>query len=81
MLKSVAVLAALALGWLASAQQVVLDGRHTGTALRPAGNLTVSTRSLASVNSQDEFLALSHPRFPAHQLRIKKTEFCDPTVK
>ena len=78
MFKSVAVFAALVLGWLASAQQVVLDAH---TALRPAGNFTVSTRSLASVNSRDEFLALSHPRFPAHQLRIKKTEFCDPTVK
>lgn len=27
------------------------------------------------------FTTLAHPRFPAHQVRIKKTEFCDPTVK
>lgn len=27
------------------------------------------------------YTALTHPRFPAHQVRVKKTDFCDPTVK
>ncbi|KAF8883441.1 Alpha/Beta hydrolase protein [Infundibulicybe gibba] len=39
----------------------------------------VQTMHLASVDS-GEFTALSHPRFPGHSVRIKKTHFCDPTV-
>lgn len=35
---------------------------------------------LSSIAS-NEFTALSHPRFPNHQVRIKKSNFCDPTVK
>ncbi|KAI0751275.1 peptidase S10 serine carboxypeptidase [Daedaleopsis nitida] len=85
MLSTVVTWVVLALGTTVVAQQVVLNGP---AALRPfipgsANNLpvaNVSTRSLASVASQDEFLALSHPRFPVHQVRIKKSEFCDPTV-
>ncbi len=82
MLNTVAAWAALALGTLASAQQVVLNGGRTAAnpaLLAGAGN--VATRSLSSIVSQNDFLALSHPRFPAHQVRIKKSEFCDPTVK
>ncbi|KAF8529285.1 peptidase S10 serine carboxypeptidase [Hysterangium stoloniferum] len=30
---------------------------------------------------QDRFTVLTHHDFPAQQLRIKRTEFCDPTVK
>ncbi|KAI0773779.1 peptidase S10 serine carboxypeptidase [Fomes fomentarius] len=88
MFRTVAAWAALALGTLANAQQVVLNGRQTaanpvipGEYALPAGAGNVSTRSLSSIVSQNEFLALSHPRFPAHQVRIKKSEFCDPTVK
>ena len=29
----------------------------------------------------DELTVLEHPRFPAYQVRMKKSEFCDPTVK
>jgi hypothetical protein len=28
-----------------------------------------------------EYTALTHPRFPNHRVRIKKSNFCDPTVK
>ncbi|KAF8511205.1 Alpha/Beta hydrolase protein [Gautieria morchelliformis] len=28
-----------------------------------------------------EFTVLSHPGFPAHQVRIKRSDFCDPNVK
>lgn len=51
-----------------------------------------TTREAGSDSNADEdedafedarpvFTTLAHPRFPAHQVRIKKTEFCDPTVK
>lgn len=39
------------------------------------------TLHLSSLSSQNGFISLSNPRFPAHQVRIKKTNFCDPTVK
>ncbi|SJL13571.1 uncharacterized protein ARMOST_17016 [Armillaria ostoyae] len=28
----------------------------------------------------DKFTVVSHPRYPGHRVRIKKTDFCDPTV-
>ena len=31
--------------------------------------------------STDSYTALVHPRFPGHRVRVKKTEFCDNTVK
>ena len=83
-------LTATVLAAYAAAQQVAFDthARAGGSAsrtgsygLRPEVNATVSTRPLASVTSQDAFVALAHPRFPAHQVRVKKSDFCDPTVK
>ena len=77
----------LALAGLASSQQVAFDFANIRDAHPvPVGTFSharsnFSTRSLASVTSHDEYLALAHPRFPAHQVRVKKTEFCDPTVK
>ncbi|KAI0771520.1 peptidase S10 serine carboxypeptidase [Trametes elegans] len=44
----------------------------------PPGN--VSTRALSSIASRNEYTTLEHPRFPAHRVRIKKSDFCDPTV-
>ncbi|KAL6306731.1 Alpha/Beta hydrolase protein [Sparassis latifolia] len=38
------------------------------------------TLDLSSIASEDQYTALTHPRFPAHQVRVKKTNFCDPTV-
>lgn len=35
---------------------------------------------LSNIESHD-FTTLSHPRFPNHQVRLKKSHFCDPTVK
>jgi carboxypeptidase C (cathepsin A) len=40
----------------------------------------VTTMLLSELGSTDDFTALIHPKFPYHQVRIKKTEFCDPTV-
>ncbi|KAF8164869.1 Alpha/Beta hydrolase protein [Crassisporium funariophilum] len=39
----------------------------------------LSTCHLSSIGS-GEFTALSHPRFPNHRVRVKKSHFCDPTV-
>ncbi|CAL1702100.1 unnamed protein product [Somion occarium] len=39
----------------------------------------VQSLYLSSLSSTD-YTALHHPRFPSHQVRIKKTDFCDPTV-
>ena len=36
---------------------------------------------LSSIAAEREFTTLSLPHFPAHQVRVKKTDFCDPTVK
>ncbi|TFK56200.1 hypothetical protein OE88DRAFT_1621164 [Heliocybe sulcata] len=78
----------LLLGVLAGAQQTFstassFDGgiASTGNGLgaHPNFNLNASTLHLSSVAS-DEYTVLSHPRFPSHQVRVKKTEFCDPTV-
>jgi len=41
----------------------------------------VTTMLLSELGSADDFTALVHPKFPHHQVRIKKTKFCDPTVK
>ncbi|CDO74121.1 hypothetical protein BN946_scf185043.g171 [Trametes cinnabarina] len=44
-----------------------------------SGNVT--TRVLSSITSRDKFTSLAHPRFPGHRVRVKKSDFCDPTVK
>ena len=41
----------------------------------------VTTMHLSELGSTDEFTALVHPKFPNHQVRVKKTKFCDLTVK
>ncbi|KAJ3518025.1 hypothetical protein NLJ89_g127 [Agrocybe chaxingu] len=45
-----------------------------------AGNASEPvSRQLSSIGS-DSFTSLSHPRFPNHAVRVKQTQFCDPTV-
>ena len=41
----------------------------------------INTLLLSNLVPGDDFITLNHPSFPAHQVRVKKTEFCDPTVK
>ncbi|KIP09855.1 hypothetical protein PHLGIDRAFT_34220 [Phlebiopsis gigantea 11061_1 CR5-6] len=48
--------------------------------VRNVASTEVQTLQLSSVTSQEEYTTLEHPKFRAHQVRIKKTEFCDPTV-
>ena len=36
---------------------------------------------LSSVVDEAAFTTLIHPNFPTYQVRVKKTAFCDPTVK
>ena len=40
-----------------------------------------STINHLSSVGDSEYTALTHPRFPNHRVRIKKSYFCDPTVK
>ena len=47
----------------------------------PSLGRNVTAMHLSELGTTDEFTALVHPRFPYHQVRIKKTKFCDPTVK
>lgn len=56
--------------------QHVLSGTER---LHSVANLT--GLGLSAIVQQDGYAALTHPRFPAHQVRVKKTDFCDPTVK
>lgn len=48
-------------------------------ASEPSFNPTMPM-NLAAIASEESFTALSHPRFPQHAVRIKKSTFCDPTV-
>ncbi|KAG6829682.1 hypothetical protein H0H92_003800 [Tricholoma furcatifolium] len=59
--------------------QSILREASTGTSGYVSGLNGSETMHLSSVAS-DEFTALSHPRFPNHQVRVKKSHFCDPTV-
>lgn len=43
-------------------------------------NAPKSTINLSSIGDS-EYNALTHPGFPNHRVRIKKSNFCDPTVK
>ena len=44
-------------------------------------NAPKSTINHLSSIGDSEFTALSHSQFPNHRVRIKKSNFCDPTVK
>ncbi|KAI9063414.1 peptidase S10 serine carboxypeptidase [Trametes sanguinea] len=78
---------ALLLSGAIASSQVIFDAARgladvvsplpVGT-FNPPGNVT--TRALSSIASRDEFTFLAHPRFPGHRVRVKKSDFCDPTV-
>lgn len=44
-------------------------------------NAPKSTINHLSAIGDSEYTALTHPQFPNHRVRIKKSNFCDPTVK
>lgn len=62
---------------LATETQSILDVSKLSFAQNTS---VVQSLYLSSLSSTD-YTALHHPRFPSHQVRIKKTDFCDPTVK
>ncbi|EPQ59668.1 peptidase S10, serine carboxypeptidase [Gloeophyllum trabeum ATCC 11539] len=66
---------------LASVQRVFSAGFvDSGVASNGLGvEANVSTLHLSALSSET-YAVLSHPRFPYHQVRVKKTNFCDPTV-
>ena len=43
-------------------------------------NSQIQPFHLSSIGSEG-FTAVSHPKFPNHRVRVKKSNFCDPTVK
>lgn len=45
-----------------------------------SGVNTTSTRMLSSISSVQDFTTLAHPLYPYHRVRVKKSNFCDPTV-
>lgn len=72
-------LLALAVGIGAHKQVIFTDDKlHNETVSINA--LPIVPESLASLKSVDSFATLSHARFPHHHVRIKKSNFCDPTV-
>ncbi|KAG5645268.1 hypothetical protein DXG03_006570 [Asterophora parasitica] len=74
--KSVAIFLALISPVLAGVQTVFKSQAGSGYGYN---NLT-EVMHLSSIAS-DEFTALSNPLFPNHQVPLKKSHFCDPTVK
>ena len=41
----------------------------------------VKTMRLTDLADTDDFTVLRHPDLPEYGVRVKKTRFCDPTVK
>lgn len=68
-----------------AADQVILNSDsafwRNNRGLNLSGNAIYNTLTLASIKSTDEFTTLIHPDIPGHRVRVKKTNFCDPTVK
>jgi hypothetical protein len=71
-------LLSVAVGIAANKQAPFTDDKHFHSKTIP--NITTMPESLASVTSEESFTTLSHARFPHHSVRIKKSDFCDPTV-
>ncbi|KAI0260964.1 peptidase S10 serine carboxypeptidase [Gloeopeniophorella convolvens] len=66
-----------------SAQQPLFGGGAPSFADAARANTTVdglATLHLSTLRDGGDFAALTHPHFPGYGVRIKKTEFCDPTV-
>uniref|UniRef100_D8PLX6 Carboxypeptidase n=1 Tax=Schizophyllum commune (strain H4-8 / FGSC 9210) TaxID=578458 RepID=D8PLX6_SCHCM len=78
MLSALVVLLTSAFASCSATSQWVFSA-DSGVNLAANDNNTLQTRTLSSLAS-DEFTALTHPRFPNHGVRVKKTSFCDPTV-
>lgn len=87
LLKQLAGVTAFCLSLLADHSLVAAGDPHPQIPLYVLPNNTVdghTTRlslSLLSSIDSDHYTALANPRFPRHQVRVKKTNFCDPTVK
>ena len=60
--------------YVVSATQVLFSNEQ-----EESNSLEVSSMDLSAISQ--EFTVLSHPRFPTHQVRIKRSDFCDPTVR
>lgn len=54
---------------------------HASTLKLNASTNYVETMHLSSISSTEKYTVLKHPKHPGHSVRVKKTDFCDPTVK
>ncbi|KAH0839587.1 Alpha/Beta hydrolase protein [Lanmaoa asiatica] len=59
-----------------SQTRLIVDSVASEISFNPALPMNLSAIAWA----EESFTALSHPRFPHHAVRIKKSTFCDPTV-
>ena len=81
-LKNLLVTAGIALTAISTqvhAQQVPFGGPNTKFESYDAGLFTPLED--LSVLSTTEFTTLAHPAFPKYNVRIKKSDFCDGTVR
>ena len=62
-------------------QHVFNDESVEATHFNYINNSNFTIMNLSDLELKDEFTMLSHPSFSNYQVRIKKTDFCDPTVK
>ena len=46
-----------------------------------SSNSAQDMRSLSTITSESVFTKLTHESSSGYSVRVKKTEFCDPTVK
>ncbi|KAG1863717.1 Alpha/Beta hydrolase protein [Suillus subluteus] len=77
LIRPLATLLALAVGIGAHKQAIFTDDKLHNEKVSNA--LPIAPENLASL-TVDSFTTLSHARFPHHAVRIKKSDFCDPTV-
>ncbi|KAI0698881.1 Alpha/Beta hydrolase protein [Cytidiella melzeri] len=78
-------LACIGLAYFAFAQFSNVYDKHvtsqyTVTSHADQNDGDITPLHLSALSSRDDFTTLEHPRFPAYQVRVKKTNFCDPTV-
>ncbi|EIN10271.1 peptidase S10 serine carboxypeptidase [Punctularia strigosozonata HHB-11173 SS5] len=78
-------LVVLGLALLQGAQAAWRDQSVLGSNALPTAHvsellLNASEIHLSSITNTHGYVALTHAKYPSHQVRVKKTDFCDPTV-
>jgi hypothetical protein len=69
---------------MTSTQQVILErprDQFTGLEIDFEVNVHAEKLHLSSIHSNDAFTTLRNPEDPSRKIRVKKTNWCDPSVK